>query len=215
MSDSTYPSQRVCEHCQRAFIPVYPKLLETDKSYQRFCSADCRNIVSAARSAKRHIEKRNARRPAFLTITRECAYCHQSFVPRSIALTPDNKQYQHYCSKECRIDARYEREAARRNTGMFQPQIKYRKDRENIVDFLGGVCVRCGYSDKRALQIDHIDGGGCAESRSMTRQALYRKIYADPTPYQVLCANCNWIKRDENRELSPGRKRMVRPWHTV
>src|SRR5262245_2380798 len=33
--------------------------------------------------------------------------------------------------------------------------------REKIFALLGGaVCVGCGFTDQRALQIDHIDGGG-------------------------------------------------------
>jgi len=49
--------------------------------------------------------------------------------------------------------------------------------RQKVVDSLGGVCVRCGFSDIRALQIDHIKN-----------------------KYQLLCANCNWIKRYEDKE---------------
>ena len=76
---------------------------------------------------------------------------------------------------------------------------------------LGGVCVRCGFADVRALQIDHVNGGGLRE-RSRRRQKdnailrvcltkYYRQVVEDQTgKFQLLCANCNWIKRAENGE---------------
>lgn len=72
-----------------------------------------------------------------------------------------------------------------------------------VFDKLGCVCCHCGFSDKRALQIDHVNGGGTAEQRRNNYSAatLYRAVLKDTSNrYQVLCANCNWIKRSENKE---------------
>lgn len=67
---------------------------------------------------------------------------------------------------------------------------------------LGGCCTRCGFSDERALQVDHVYGGGRLERKRLGgHRAVFRKIVAGNTDgYQALCANCNWIKRSENRE---------------
>ena len=66
---------------------------------------------------------------------------------------------------------------------------------------LGDKCVRCGFSDPRALQIDHIDGGGNREIKKIGTYRIYYKILKGQTSeYQLLCANCNWIKRVENKE---------------
>lgn len=65
---------------------------------------------------------------------------------------------------------------------------------------LGDKCIRCGFSDIRALQIDHINGGGCKELKKLTSPGVYRKVIKYATGYQLLCANCNWIKRFENHE---------------
>jgi len=78
--------------------------------------------------------------------------------------------------------------------------------RKKAVEVLGGKCVRCGFTDIRALQIDHVNGGGQKEHRSIGSMAVYRKIIQKHSmgenikDYQVLCANCNWIKRWENGE---------------
>ena len=72
---------------------------------------------------------------------------------------------------------------------------------------LGGVCVHCDYDiDQRALQIDHVHGGGTKERKKLgSTAALYRKVLADTEGnYQLLCANCNQIKKHENEEW--GRK---------
>jgi len=73
-----------------------------------------------------------------------------------------------------------------------------------LLALFGGKCCRCGFSDPRALQLDHIDGPG------EDRRSLYRggsRLYAailrgerDPSLFQLLCANCNWIKRHEQNE---------------
>jgi hypothetical protein len=75
----------------------------------------------------------------------------------------------------------------------------YLKTRRALLLLLGGKC-KCGFTDERALQIDHRNGGGMHEIRSMGWRAYYAKVSADPTNYQILCANCNWIKRHEKNE---------------
>lgn len=75
------------------------------------------------------------------------------------------------------------------------------KKRADIINFLGGKCVRCGFIDFRALQIDHINGGGIKEKNLMSNPLKYYKVICNnPQKYQLLCANCNWIKRYENHE---------------
>lgn len=88
------------------------------------------------------------------------------------------------------------------------------KKRLRVIRILGGKCVRCGFLDHRALQIDHINGDGCNERGNrgasyivMAIIALFRQNKLDEIKrlYQLLCANCNWIKRYENGEWR-GRK---------
>jgi hypothetical protein len=80
---------------------------------------------------------------------------------------------------------------------------QWRKDRRKaVISLFGGKCVHCGFSDERALQIDHINGGGHTERTQMgSALKLYSKLLNEGTDgYQLLCANCNWIKRAENGE---------------
>jgi len=81
-----------------------------------------------------------------------------------------------------------------------------------VIDYLGGKCVRCEFTDKRALQIDHIFGGGTKEINS--GGGAYYKYLKDilvntkaREKFQVLCANHNAIKRSENHEYGNGSRR--------
>jgi RNase P subunit RPR2 len=67
-------------------------------------------------------------------------------------------------------------------------------------------CAHCGFLDQRALQIDHIFGDGQTDNADHRGLGFLRKVLADVAGrYQLLCANCNWIKRHEKGEL-PRRK---------
>lgn len=82
---------------------------------------------------------------------------------------------------------------------VYHNLIRYH-ERQEILKFLGGKCVKCGFSDYRALQIDHINGGGHAEHRELGHYKANKRVYEYPEDYQLLCANCNSIKRYENNE---------------
>jgi len=88
-----------------------------------------------------------------------------------------------------------------------------RKQREVAVLKLGGKCANpaCqwlnddgsrGCMDIRCLQIDHVLGGGNQERKQgLAGYKLYKDVVADTTgKYQLLCANCNWIKKTTNHE---------------
>ncbi len=74
--------------------------------------------------------------------------------------------------------------------------------KEEVFDKLGHSCCRCGFADKRALQIDHVNGGGNKEHKEIRNgYAFLKKVLFDTGgAYQILCANCNWIKRMERGE---------------
>lgn len=78
-----------------------------------------------------------------------------------------------------------------------------RKRRAELLALLGGQCLHCGFSDPRALHIDHVNGDGAEERRQTgnAAAALYKLVKADPSRYQLLCANCNERKKRRNREV--------------
>lgn len=66
---------------------------------------------------------------------------------------------------------------------------------DKAVRVLGSKCVRCGFDDIRALQIDHINGGGSQAVKRSGHSHYYAVARGETSGFQLLCANCNWIKR--------------------
>jgi len=66
--------------------------------------------------------------------------------------------------------------------------------------------MHCGMEDVRVLQVDHINAGGQEDRRKlggyipMLKHIMELPIEEAKAKYQVLCANCNIIKRFESAE---------------
>lgn len=80
-----------------------------------------------------------------------------------------------------------------------------RNVRISLLRILGNECVLCGYNtNDLALQIDHINGNGSDERRIHGNTMMYKKYICNPelakSKLQILCANCNQIKKIMNRE---------------
>ena len=70
-------------------------------------------------------------------------------------------------------------------------------------------CTRCGYSDTRALSIDHTEGNG-TRHREEIGYNLYRWLKKNnfPEGFTTLCLNCQWLKRQEKWEYGGKRIRV-------
>jgi hypothetical protein len=115
----------------------------------------------------------------------------------------DNREYYDVKQKEWR-DSHQERN----REIVCKAAMRYHdRTRQVALEAVSGVsiedikCVQCGFSDIRALQIDHINGGGGKHFReSVSSARYYKEMLVYPENYQILCANCNWIKRYTNNE---------------
>lgn len=89
-----------------------------------------------------------------------------------------------------------------------------KKARKNLLDLFGNKCsnpnclVPGGCRDARCLQLDHINGGGVRELRARKgySASIYYSIHPEEAKekLQLLCANCNWIKKVERNETALG-----------
>ena len=91
-----------------------------------------------------------------------------------------------FCSKKC-----FYRFHGRRVT------LRAREDRLEILAKLGGKCVRCGFSDERALDIDHVDRSRKLRMKSYPLQRRVSDWKKNIDSIQVLCANCHRIDTHE------------------
>ncbi len=83
--------------------------------------------------------------------------------------------------------------------------------RESILDLYGRMCVKCGYSqDTKALQLDHINSNPRKTHRyARSGDNLYVLVLNGKLSkelFQLLCANCNTIKRINTPAENSARK---------
>lgn len=87
--------------------------------------------------------------------------------------------------------------------GIKKYKNEWRKNnRLKLIALLGNKCIKCGFSDIRALQLDHINNDGHIDRKKFKCVQNYYFYYCKHEEMarknlQVLCANCNWIRRYE------------------
>lgn len=82
---------------------------------------------------------------------------------------------------------------------------QHRKERLQLIDFLGGECINCGIIDDEILVFDHKLNDGRLEKRRMYSAWIVkyylRHLKDAKRRLQLLCYNCNWKKESIVREL--------------
>ena len=85
----------------------------------------------------------------------------------------------------------------------FQERRSQRKRRQEIkleiYSLLGNHCIKCGFNDKRALEIDHKDPRMAKKEPLRCQSVTYyrrilERIKSGSKDYQLMCCNCNRIK---------------------
>lgn len=83
---------------------------------------------------------------------------------------------------------------------------EYQDLKLKVHETMGGKCCKCGFKDSRALQIDHIKGDGFQDKKDGNYNGkkhlvqVLLSVMNKEKRFQLLCANCNWIKRFDNNE---------------
>ena len=160
------------------------------------------------RGKKKTQEHKNAMKIAFKNRkykAKICLICLTEFIPNSSmekwCKQCSKKRRKTYLNMKWRENMRLDIDAYRKKKRTL---VKKRKQylRTTILTKFNNKCIKCSNTDIRVLQIDHINGGGNKERKSFKNQLIpyYRHILKNINNYQLLCANCNWIKRYENEE---------------
>jgi len=79
-------------------------------------------------------------------------------------------------------------------------RLRHAEKKQQALDLLGHKCVRCGFDDARALQVDHVTPVGKNHPDRKYGERFWKRIIDHPEQFQRLCANCNVIKSFENGE---------------
>ncbi len=126
------------------------------------------------------------------------------FVKRYRSKNPQKAMQQYYANHEDELAKRQARRDADKNK-----QREYRrKIKDDVFSYYANgtpVCAMCGYTDMRALCLDHINGGGREHREQLapkgrcgsTHMYVWLRKRGYPAGFQVLCENCNRIKEHE------------------
>ena len=87
------------------------------------------------------------------------------------------------------------------NPEKFRKQSRDAKARlkERLFEMYGHRCAICGFDDKRALTLDHINQNGNEERRLLGERGVYVRAVNEyrPDEYRTLCMNCQFIERSK------------------
>ena len=108
----------------------------------------------------------------------------------------ENKEYYKQKYNEWRLEnpermRELVRESARR---------QHKAYRDFLFDLLGRECKNCGLNDIRILHFDHINNDGYEDRKRLKGVNQFLRYYnrhpeEAKQKLQILCANCNWMKR--------------------
>lgn len=117
------------------------------------------------------------------------------------------KNHLEHITKCKKIYRQYTKNKTKKHNNTYHQKIKYECMAQYCPNRLVQ-CKQCGFNDMRALCIDHIDGGGTQHRKSLGGggSVFYKWLKKNnyPAGFQVLCTNCNFIKRFENNESRKG-----------
>lgn len=130
------------------------------------------------------------------------------------SLSPEERQA-YYDQRNAAERAKYAADPSLKQATVERGNANYHRNRNKVIEYLGGRCSSpdCkwinedgtrGCTDKLCLQVDHVHGDG-KKLREAGEKGSTLYIFVLRTKpgeiYQLLCANCNWIKRHKNREV--------------
>jgi hypothetical protein len=133
-----------------------------------------------------------------LLIHNTCKYGH---LKSDFRLSPKGLRICRICERNRRNKYYNSHKEERAKLNALNDRRLRRNLRDQLIQFFGAKCIKCGFTDKRALQIDHIYGGGTKENKTISRHRMSKNILSNAPGYQLLCANCNAIKRYESKEI--------------
>lgn len=216
----------VCLWCNSVFVLKSRQDIER-VYFSKFCSLSCRtlhgNKMKLANHALRHCKYCSTK---FKPITKNSVFCSTGCANRfraqntkcvlcggkmiSIPGARGGKKIK-YCSSACKEKARRIRHSKNSAIRQISYSKRYYSIKEKVYSKYGNQCAHCSEQRSPCLSIDHVNGNG-AEDRRETKgsTAFLLKVLSDDSgEYQILCMNCQWMKRHRNKEGLRRKPRLI------
>lgn len=126
-------------------------------------------------------------------MTWNCAHCkldvtsksHREYRNNSVRICTDCKKKERY--NRCATNPIY------REQNKNDARRRRRRIRRNVLAKYGNKCKCCGEDKEEFLSIDHVNGGGNEERKTLSPASLYLKLSKEDhnENYRLLCHNCN------------------------
>jgi len=179
-----------CRYCIKTWQEAFG-----DKPYEsrkKFCSNRCCRDSEYARN------KGLIRARAYSAYYKDIGITHE-------------KDRERYIKHRKKISAR--RKLARgtkAESGYENRRAKFKRDyhllKHRAYAKLGDKCNVCGELRVPTLSVDHVNGDGAAHRKTATGLKFYRDVISDDDGrFQLLCMNCQWMKRHINGETKKPR----------
>lgn len=134
---------------------------------------------------------------------KQCRRCKKDRPATEFYKNPRLKDgLQSYC-KACCLSVNDEWRIANRQSSNAS-RLKYSHDlKDRVFAKYGPKCAQCGFSDVRALHLDHVNNDGFLDRKQVdalgvrrgSRVSILQKALKDTAGrFQILCANCNVTK---------------------
>ena len=131
----------------------------------------------------------------------DCSKCHTPF-------TRTTKSHDHWCP-QCRCEYNKQYNKQHKTQRQILNATQHSKLKLEVLQHVSGLTIpqcKCGFKDIRALSIDHINGNGNIHRKTAVSSCgniIYRWLKQNnyPSGFQVLCMNCQFIKKTEDREI--------------
>lgn len=196
-----------CEECKQEFIST--------RINQRFCSRQCSK--KNWRSIPKNREKENKQRREYYKNHKEDekqkSKDYRKKHPEQQKKWNKNRKNRYWDNR----DEEIKRNKRWKELNPDEQRAYHKKHRDKlkmdvIIHYSNGTMACANpynqhdkpYTDIRALSIDHIEGGGCKHRLSLNLKSsgFYRWLRKNnyPSGYQVLCMNCQFIKRNVEKE---------------
>lgn len=134
-----------------------------------------------------------------------CSKCHAELNDENW-LTSRKKRNQYICKYCIRVD-NFTRYQLRKTQYLVSQRDKRFKIKMNVLEYYGSACALCGQTDFNNLSLDHIDGSGRRERKTIlgidSGSGFYNWVLNNkPNNIRLLCFNCNCKVDMTKKELN-------------
>ena len=183
----------VCQYCE---LPVYAKKL-CRRHYKKY--NDIKNGTSQKRWQKIKGDPKALERKRMMDkLYREKKKNGEDTSRKKNDNSLINQDWRSYFKSWMESSKQYKRRG-------ISTSLKYYENRIKVIEHYSkgkNCCARCGLSDIRVLDLDHINNNGYEHRKEIGTLNIIKWILENnfPTGFQILCKNCNWIKELDRRE---------------